>query len=147
MLTLAAAVPALGGCALLSGMTTSAPPAGSESESGSAPSGMAAAPEDSSAPADTTPPAEAAPAPPKPVSVTLRNTCGETVKVFYGDKPKFGSGTYSSMSSNSSTSHSFMPGDMFWIVDDGQNGVSNVTIAEGTRTVEIQDGCTSMTSR
>ena len=37
-----------------------------------------------------------------PVSVTIRSACSKTVKVFYGDKPKFGSGTYSSISSNSS---------------------------------------------
>lgn len=101
----------------------------------------------SSAPAPEAAPANAAPEPPKPVSVTLRNTCSETVKVFFGDKPKFGSGRYSSLSSNSSTSHSFMPGDMFWIVDDGQNGVSSVTIGESTRTVEVQSGCTGLSAR
>jgi hypothetical protein len=101
----------------------------------------------SSAPAPEAAPTNAAPEPPKPVSVTLRNTCSETVKVFFGDKPKFGSGRYSSLSSNSSTSHSFMPGDMFWIVDDGQNGVSSVTIGESTRTVEVQSGCTGLSAR
>lgn len=101
----------------------------------------------SSAPAPEAAPTNAAPEPTKPVSVTLRNTCSETVKVFFGDKPKFGSGRYSSLSSNSSTSHSFMPGDMFWIVDDGQNGVSSVTIGESTRTVEVQSGCTGLSAR
>ncbi len=92
---------------------------------------------------------EAAPAPaaPRPVSVTLRNSCKQTVKVFFGDKPKFGSGRYSSMSSNSLTSATFQPGDMLWIVDDGQNGLSAVTVAEGMREIEILEGCTGMRTR
>lgn len=86
----------------------------------------------------------AAPTPPGPVSVTLRNTCKQNVKVFFGDKPKFGSGRYSSMSSNSSTSATFQPGDMFWIVDDGENGISSVTVQSGMRQIEILDGCTAL---
>lgn len=82
-----------------------------------------------------------------PVYVNIRNRCRETVKVFYGDKPKFGSGTYSSMSSNSSTSHSFRPGDMMWIVDDSQNGLGSVTVSPGMREIEILDSCTGMTAR
>ena len=36
----------------------------------------------------------AAPAAPQVVSVTLHNDCDHTVKLFLGDKPKFGSGTH-----------------------------------------------------
>ncbi len=142
MLALAALLPSLGACSLLSSMTTSAAPAGSEPAAPGGTPGQET--ELASAPATAEPAAESAPAPPKPVSVTLRNTCSETVKVFFGDKPKFGSGTYSSLSSNSSTSHSFMPGDMFWIVDDSQNGVSSFTVADGTRKIEVQSGCASL---
>lgn len=98
------------------------------------------APETASAPAS-------APTPAGPVSVTLRNSCKQNVKVFFGDKPKFGSGRYSSMSSNSSTSATFQPGDMFWIVDESENGISSVTVAEGMREIEIVDGCTGMRTR
>ena len=62
-----------------------------------------------------------------PVSVTIRSACSKTVKVFYGDKPKFGSGTYSSISSNSVQSHTFQPGDMFWIVDESENGLGSTS--------------------
>lgn len=148
ILALGALLLSAGGCSFLSSMTGGAP-AGSASSG--APSSTPESPPSSSfdsAPAtDGAAPASAAPEPPKPVSVTLRNTCSETVKVFFGDKPKFGSGRYSSLSSNSSTSHSFMPGDMFWIVDDSQNGVSSVTIGESTRTVEVQNGCTGLSAR
>ena len=134
------------GCAFLSGMTSSAGSASSSSApASSAPAEdttLTSAP--SSEPAPTT---AAAPEPPRPVSVKLRNGCSDTVKIFFGDKPKFGSGTYSSLSSNTSTNHSFMPGDMFWIVDEGQNGLSSVTVAENTREIEVQSGCTSLTAR
>lgn len=94
-------------------------------------------------------PASAAqsPAPAGPVSVTIRSACSKTVKVFYGDKPKFGSGTYSDISSNSVQSHSFRPGDMFWIVDDSQNGLGSTSIGPNTRELEISSGCTSINAR
>jgi len=123
----------------------------------------APAPASSSAHADNAPPREAAghpgpatqpaaakpaaPAAPSVVSITLRNTCPNTVKIFFGDKPKFGSGTYSSMSSNSSTSKSMRPGDMIWIVDDSQNGLSSATVSASTRKVEITSSCTGLTAR
>jgi len=97
---------------------------------------MAAAPSE--------PASEPAEAPPRPVSVTIRNGCGETVKLFFGDKPKFGSGRYSSIGGNTSTSHSFMPGDMLWIVDDSQEGLSSVTVSQGARTIEVADGCAGL---
>lgn len=88
-----------------------------------------------------------APAPAGPVSVTIRSACRETVKVFYGDKPKFGSGTTSSISSNSVNSHTFQPGDMFWIVDGSDNGVDSITVDDRVRTIEINSDCTSMSLR
>lgn len=103
-----------------------------------APAAPGAAPESSGA---------EAPAAPSSVSVTIRNSCGKTVKVFYGDKPKFGSGTYSSASSNSRSSHSFRPGDQFWIVDDSQNGLANVQVTESTREIEILGSCDQLAAR
>lgn len=80
-----------------------------------------------------------------PVSVTIRSSCGNTVRVFFGDKPKFGSGTTSSISSNSVQSHTFRAGDQMWIVDEHDNGVSNVQVSSSTR--EITVGCTGLVSR
>jgi hypothetical protein len=87
------------------------------------------------------------PSAPSTVSVTIKNSCGETVKVFFGDKPKFGSGTYSSASENSRSNHSFSPGDQFWIVDDSQNGVANVAVTESTREIEILGSCDRLAAR
>ena len=88
-----------------------------------------------------------APAGPSVVSVTLKNNCKQTVKLFFGDKPKFGSGTYSSLGSNTSTSHSFRPGDMLWIVDDSQNGISSTSVGAGMSRIEITESCTGLTAR
>lgn len=89
----------------------------------------------------------ATPAAPSSVSVTIRNSCGKTVKVFFGQKPKFGSGTYSTASSNSVQSHSFRPGDLFWIVDQSENGVANVEVKDSTKEIEIRGSCTELAQR
>jgi len=87
-------------------------------------------------------------APPSgPVSVTIRSQCSKTVRVFYGSKPKFGSGTTSSVSSNSISSHSFQPGDQMWIVDEHDNGISNATVSSGTREIEVTSSCTGLVTR
>ncbi len=88
-----------------------------------------------------------APSGPETVSVTIRSACPSTVKVFYGDKPKFGSGTYSSIESNSVESHTFTAGDMMWIVDESENGLASTGVGAGTHEIEIQSGCTSLIAR
>jgi hypothetical protein len=81
---------------------------------------------------------------PSVVSVTIKSSCSKTVRVFYGEKPKFGSGTYSTVSSNSRSSHSFKPGDQMWIVDDKDNGLSNASVGEGTKEIEILSSCSGL---
>jgi hypothetical protein len=94
-----------------------------------------------------TPDTETKTATPSSVSVTLVNACSDTVKVFFGDKPKFGSGRYSTLSSNSRTNQTFKPGDQLWIVDDGQNGVANAKIESSTREIEVASGCKTLRAR
>jgi hypothetical protein len=100
-----------------------------------------------------TPAASPAPAPapgpggPVVVSVTLRNTCPQTVKLFFGDKPKYGSGTYTTLSSNSVTSYQKQEGDMIWIVDESENGLSSTSVSQGARTIEIGPSCTGFIMR
>jgi hypothetical protein len=79
-----------------------------------------------------------------PVSVTIRSSCGQTMRVFFGSDPRFGSGTHSTISSNSVSSYTFQPGDMFWITDDSDNGIASVTVSEGTRQIEIDSSCSSL---
>ena len=82
-----------------------------------------------------------------PVSVTIRSSCSQTVPVFYGSNPKFGSGTKSSISSNSVQSHSFRVGDMFWVIDQSSNGLDSVTVSERTKTIEVTSSCSRLLDR
>ncbi len=77
-------------------------------------------------------------------SVTLKNTCKSTVRLFFGDKPKFGSGTYSSLGSNTLTSKSMQQGDMIWIVDEHDNGLSSVSVGAGSQRVEVTESCSGL---
>lgn len=88
-------------------------------------------------------PAASAPAAPQVVSVTLHNDCPNTVKLFLGEKPKFGSGTNTSLGSNTTTSYQMKPGDMIWITDDSENGLSSTSIGGGSsQSIRIMPGCT-----
>jgi hypothetical protein len=73
-------------------------------------------------------------------SLTLHNDCRSTVKLFLGQKPKFGSGTYTTLGSNNTTSYSGNAGDMIWIVDDSQNGVSSLS-PSGSQRMKITSSC------
>lgn len=84
---------------------------------------------------------------PSTVSVSLHNDCPETVKLFFGDKPKYGSGRYSSLGSNTRTNHTFQPGDQLWIVDDSQNGIESVTVEAGTRGIDVLSSCDGFRTR
>ena len=79
---------------------------------------------------------------PQNYSLTLKNNCSESVDLFVGDKPKFGSGTYSSIGSNTIRSFSGFAPETIWIVDDSRNGVSSYTAQAGSQRVEILDSCT-----
>lgn len=75
-------------------------------------------------------------------SLTLKNECPRTVKLFIGDKPKWGSGTSTSVSSNSINSYSGTAPQMYWIVDDSDNGLSAYTATPGSQRVRILPSCT-----
>lgn len=116
--------------------------AGAPRGSSLASSPAAAAPSggDPSAPPSASPGAPSS-APAGPVSVTLRSDCAKTVNVFFGKKPKFGSGTYSTIESNSVSNHSFQPGDMMWIVDGDQNGIASATVSPTTSEIDVTSSC------
>lgn len=94
-----------------------------------------------------TAPKEIAP-PPKmiPTTVEVRSDCSKTVPVFYGDgKPGFSSGRKSSISSNSISSEGRKPDGTLtiWLIDDHENGLSNVKITPDTRRVTVNRDCAS----
>ena len=78
-----------------------------------------------------------APPPPANVSFTLKNTGGNSVRVFIGTKPKYGSGTTGNISGNSINSMHGTVGDQICIVDGSDNPISCMTISNGMGTVYI----------
>lgn len=81
-----------------------------------------------------------APSAPSGWHLSLKNSCSKSVKLFLGKKPKWGSGTYTSLGSNTISSYSGSAGDMIWIVDDGQNGISSLS-PSGSQTMQILASC------
>jgi hypothetical protein len=82
-----------------------------------------------------------APSTPSSWSLSLKNSCPKTVKLFLGNKPKFGSGTNTSLGSNTISSYSGRAGDMIWIVDDKENGISSLS-PSGRQSMQITSSCT-----
>lgn len=149
---LASAVVGLTACSQLGTMAGLQAPAapgepGAASEpSPSTPSG-GSSPSGSSQGEPAKPAAEAKPSAPMTVSVSIRSACPKTAKVFYGDKPKYGSGTSSTVSSNSVSNKTFRPGDMMWVVDEKDEGLASVKVVDGMKEVEIGSDCKSIKSR
>lgn len=108
----------------------------------------ASTPTSAAAPAATTTPA-ATTAPPTPTTVEVHNDCGRTVNVFYGDKPKFGSGTKSSIGANTTTSATRKADGtlMVWIVTDAEDPIASATVTPATRRVTIDRSCNALVAR
>jgi hypothetical protein len=134
----------------------SAPSAGSMPETTGAPMGggpSSSSPSSASgfgAPsAPSAPKAPATPSASLPTSVEIHSDCSKTVPVFYGDKPKFGSGTKSSVSSNSTSSQGRKSDGTLtvWIIDEQENGVASVKVTPDTKRVTIDSSCKSISAR
>ncbi|MEO7111468.1 MAG: hypothetical protein ABI183_13600, partial [Polyangiaceae bacterium] len=81
-----------------------------------------------------------------PLTIDVHSDCTDSVPLFLGDKPKFGSGTKTSVSSNSTTS---FPRDSdgtltIWIIDDQENGLASVHITKRMKKVEIGRSCRTL---
>lgn len=91
--------------------------------------------------------ARKAPSGPGNYSLSLKSECPRTLKVFFGDKPKFGSGTTKHISSNSISSHSGFAGKMMWILDSSGNGVSSYMLSAGRHNIKITKSCSGFAPR
>lgn len=80
-------------------------------------------------------------------SLSLKNECPKTVRLFFGQKPKFGSGTTSSIGANTLQSKSGSVGDLIWIVDASDNGVASYSPRAGSQSVVITSSCTGFAQR
>jgi hypothetical protein len=93
--------------------------------------------------------ASAAPSAPIPTTVEIHSDCSKTTPIFYGEKPKFGSGTKSSIGSNTTTSASRKSDGSLtvWIIDEQENGIASVRVEPTTKRVEIDKSCRQITAR
>jgi|GEM_PF-599807 len=80
---------------------------------------------------------------PLPTSVEIHSDCTKSVAVFYGDKPKFGSGTKSSIGSNTTTTAPRKADGTLtvWLIDDHENGLANAKVDASTKRVDIDRSC------
>jgi hypothetical protein len=101
----------------------------------------------SSAPTADAPSSQGPAAGPQRVSVSIYNACPDTVKLFEGDDPKFGSGRTSSLSHNQTQSFSLKAGDQVWLLDSDGNGVSSLSASPSMARVEVNDSCSGFRPR
>ena len=80
-------------------------------------------------------------------SMSLKSECSRTLKIFIGSKPRFGSGTTRSISSNSINSFSGFAGQTYWILDESGNGVSSYTVSAGRHNMRILPSCSGFAPR
>ncbi|MDI1450979.1 hypothetical protein [Polyangium sp. 6x1] len=78
-------------------------------------------------------------------SLRLHNSCSRTVKLFFGDNPKFGSGTRTSLGSNTTSSYSGGGPKTVWIVDDRDQGISSF-VASGSQSMQITSSCSGFST-
>ena len=106
--------------------------------------------EPSTTPSDPSPAGqEPASKAPVPTSIEVHSDCPQTLPLFIGQKPKFGSGTKTSIGSNTTTTFPRNPDgtQMIWIIDDSENGIASVNVSADTKRVEIGQDCKNITAR
>jgi hypothetical protein len=74
---------------------------------------------------------------PSSTSFSLTNTSNQNVKIFIGDKPKYGSGTTGNVSGNSIERRTAKVGDQICIVDASDNPISCMTVTASMGDVVI----------
>ena len=125
------------------GASSGGPSGGGASSAGSANEGQSNAGEGSNAGRPT----QAQPAPEFiPSSLEMHSDCGKTLPLFLGEKPKFGSGTKTSIGSNTTTTFPRHPdGTMtVWIIDDSENGITSAFADKKTRKINVGSDCKSL---
>jgi hypothetical protein len=81
-----------------------------------------------------------------PIAIEIHNDCTDSVPLFLGDKPKFGSGTKTSMSSSSTTTFPRNADGTLtiWIIDDQENGLASVHVNKRMKKVVIGRSCRTL---
>jgi len=81
-----------------------------------------------------------------PITIDVHNDCTDSVPLFLGDKPKFGSGTKTSVSSNSTTTFPRNNDGTLtvWIIDEQENGLASVHVTKRMKKIEIGRSCRTL---
>ncbi len=81
-----------------------------------------------------------------PTSVELKNECTKTMGVFFGENPKFGSGTKSSVGGNSIQSIARKSDGTVtvWLLDSAGAPLTNAKANTSTKRITIDGKCTSV---
>jgi hypothetical protein len=81
-----------------------------------------------------------------PLSIEIHSDCSDNVPLFLGETPKFGSGTKTSISPNTTTSFPRNSDGTLtlWIMDDQENGLASVHITKRMKKVEIGRSCRTL---
>ena len=100
----------------------------------------------SDAPAPTTAAPSAHDTTVTPITIDVHNDCTDSVPLFLGDKPKFGSGTKTSVSSNSTTTFPRNSDGTLtvWIIDEQENGLASVHVTKRMKKIEIGRSCRTL---
>jgi hypothetical protein len=84
-----------------------------------------------------------------PTSIEVHSDCPQTLPLFIGEKPKFGSGTKTSIGSNTTTTFPRKSDgtQTIWIIDESENGIASASVSADTKRVEIDRNCTGISAR
>jgi hypothetical protein len=94
------------------------------------------------------PPAEPAPSGPAHYSISIHSDCDRTLGLYQGDgTPPYGSGTYGSIGSNTTTSYSGFAPENFCVMDEQRNALGCYTASGGSVRVEIPSTCSGFIQR
>ena len=94
----------------------------------------------STAPASKLPPGEER-------TVTLRNNCARRVVFYIGEQPGEGDGRYMTVGSTNMISPRLRVGELVWLLDEHQAGLTSVTVAGRTSDIEVAASCAALTAR
>lgn len=81
-----------------------------------------------------------------PLSIEVHSDCTDNVPLFLGETPKFGNGTKTNISPNTTTSFPRNSDGtlVLWIVDDQENGLASVHITKRMKKVSIGRSCRTL---
>jgi hypothetical protein len=84
-----------------------------------------------------------------PSTITVHSDCPHTLPLFIGERPKWGSGTKTSISSNTTTTFGRHPDGTatVWIIDDSENGIASAHASPSTQRIEIGRNCTAISAQ